>query len=394
MAYDWKEVERKYFMPVFKRLPIALVRGDGVRVWDDDGKSYLDMVAGIAVNVLGHAHPAVVDAIADQSKRLIHVSSLYYSIPQLQLAELLVENSCGDKVFFGNSGTEANEGAIKLARKYGKLHRDGAFEVISMSGSFHGRTLATLAATGQAKFQAPFSPMPAGFKNVAFNDIEAVKQATTAQTCAVLLECIQGESGVHLADKEYLKSLRSWCDEQGLLLIFDEIQTGMGRTGTFLGFENYGVEPDVFTMAKGLGGGVPIGAVVAKESANCFTTSDHGSTFGGNPLACAAGVATVKYILDNGLVDNAREMGKQLLSGLRSLKDNHPIVRETRGLGLMAALDLEEDRAQELVEAALSRGLIVNATGPKTIRLVPPLIVKQQEIEEAVSILDSCLASL
>lgn len=394
MTRNWQEIERKYFMSTFKRLPVVLVRGEGVRVWDEDGRSYLDMVAGIAVNVLGHAHPAVIDAITEQARQLIHVSNLYYSIPQLQLAELLVENSCGDKVFFGNSGAEANEGAIKLARKYGKLHRNGAYEVISVTGSFHGRTLATIAATGQAKFQEPFTPMPAGFKNVPFNDIDAIKQATTVLTCAVLLECVQGESGVHPADAQYLKDLRAWCDEQGLLLILDEIQTGVGRTGKFLAYENYGVEPDVFTLAKGLGGGVPIGAIVAKESAACFAVSDHGSTFGGNPLACAAGVATVKYILENGVIDNAKQMGDLLLSGLRSLQAKHSGVREVRGMGLMAALDLQEEKAQQLVEKALQDGLILNATGPNTIRMAPALIIGRSDIEEAVAIIDQVLGSL
>ncbi|MBI2953289.1 MAG: acetylornithine transaminase [Chloroflexi bacterium] len=394
MTKNWPDIERKYFMSTFKRLPIVLVRGEGVRVWDEEGKSYLDMVAGIAVNVLGHGHPAVVNAVADQAKKLIHVSNYYYSIPQLQLAELLVENSCGDRVFFCNSGAEANEGAIKLARKFGKIHRNGAFEVITVSGSFHGRTLATIAATGQAKFQEPFMPMPAGFKNVPFNDIEAIKRETTPLTCAILIECIQGESGVHPADPQYIKDLRRWCDEQGLLLMLDEIQTGMGRTGKFLAYENYGIEPDVFTMAKGLGGGVPIGALVARESAACFTLSDHGSTFGGNPLACAAGVATVEHILNNGIVDNARIMGELLLSGLRSLQAKRSIVREVRGVGLMVALDLQQDKAHQLVDSALSKGLILAATGPSTIRMVPALIIAKTDIEEAISKLDEVLAML
>lgn len=394
MTKNWQDLEHRYFMSVFKRLPIVLVRGEGARVWDENGRCYLDMMAGIAVNVLGHAHPALISAIEDQAKKLIHVSNLYYTIPQLHLAELLVENSCGDKVFFANSGAEANEGAIKLARKYGRLNRNGAYEIISVMGSFHGRTLATIAATGQTKFQEPFAPMPAGFKNVPFNDFEAIKQATTDITCAILLECIQGESGVHPADRQYLKDVRAWCDDQGLLLILDEIQTGMGRTGKFLCYEHYGIEPDIFTLAKGLGGGVPIGAVIAKESAACFTASDHGSTFGGNPLACAAGVATVNEILNGGLIDNARRMGDLLQSGLRSLQTQHEIIREVRGTGLMAGVDLHEDKAPQLVEKALAEGMILNATGPNTIRMVPALIVGKPEIEEAVSLLNKALASL
>ncbi|MBI4320301.1 MAG: acetylornithine transaminase [Chloroflexi bacterium] len=391
---NWIDLEHRYFMQTFKRLPIILVQGEGTRVWDEDGRCYLDMVAGIAVNVLGHRHPAVIEAIEAQCRKLIHVSNLYYSIPQIELAQLLVENSCGDRVFFANSGAEANEGAIKLARKYGKLHRDGAYEIISAEGSFHGRTLATIAATGQAKFQAPFTPMPEGFKCVAFNDIDAIRNATSPLTCGVLLELVQGESGVHPADGEYVKSVRQWCDDQGLVLILDEIQTGMGRTGAFLAYERFGVEPDIFTMAKGLGGGVPIGAVVAKQDAACFAVSDHGSTFGGNPLACAAGVATVRTIMNAGLVQRAVRLGDRLLEGLVGLKEKHPAVVQARGLGLMAALDTVEEQASKVVDLALSKGLILNATGPSTVRMVPPLIISESDIDEAVGILDEVFSEL
>jgi predicted acetylornithine/succinylornithine family transaminase len=352
------------------------------------------MVAGIAVNVLGHAHPTLVSAIAEQAQKLIHVSNLYYSIPQLNLAERLIENSCGDKVFFANSGAEVNEGAIKLARKYGRINRNGAYEIITVTGSFHGRTLATVAATGQAKFQEPFAPMPAGFKSVPFNDFDAIKQATNDLTCAIMLECIQGESGVHPAERQYLKDVRAWCDDQGLLLVLDEIQTGMGRTGKFLCYEHYGVEPDVFTLAKGLGGGIPIGAIVSKEKATSFTLSDHGSTFGGNPLACAAGVATVSEILDGGLMDNARIMGDLLLASLRTLQSKHSIIQEVRGTGLMVGVDLNEDKAPQLVEKALGEGMILNATGPNTVRMVPPLIVGKAEIEEATTLFDKAVSLL
>ncbi|MBI2862557.1 MAG: aspartate aminotransferase family protein, partial [Chloroflexi bacterium] len=290
----WFDVERQYYMHCFKRLPVVLVRGEGARVWDEDGKVYLDMVAGIAVNILGHAHPALVRAISEQAARLIHTSNLYYTIPQLELAKELVEHSCADQVFYANSGAEANEGAIKLARKWGKLHRGGAYEIICAHNAFHGRTLATVAATGQEKFSAPFTPMPPGFVHVPLNDLAALQAATTDRTCAVMLEVIQGESGVLMANWGYLREVRGWCDRQGLLLILDEIQTGMGRTGRFLAYEHIGIEPDVFTMAKGLAGGVPVGALLAKESAACFEPSDHGSTFGGNPLACAAALATVR----------------------------------------------------------------------------------------------------
>lgn len=391
---NWKELEQQYYMKTFSRMPIVLVRGEGARVWDENGKCYLDMVAGLAVNVLGHSHPAVVEAITRQARQLIHTSNLYYTIPQLQLAKLLVDNTPADRVFFANSGAEANEGAIKLARKYGRQNRDGAYEIISTQGSFHGRTLATIALTGQAKFQKPFEPMPAGFKNVPFDDLEAVKRATDERTCAVMLECIQGESGVHLASREYLQGLRAWCDQNNLLLMIDEIQTGLGRTGRFLACEHYGVEPDIFTLAKGLAGGVPIGAVLAKEKAAVFAPSDHGSTFGGNPLACAAGVATVDYIFDNDLAARAETMGERLLQGLRELQQRFPVVETVRGLGLMAALDLKTESAPQAVQIAIDKGLILNYTGPKTLRLLPPLVVFESEIDEALGTLAEVLGQL
>lgn len=390
----WPELERRYLMSTFKRLPVVLVRGEGVWVWDEDGRRYLDLVAGIAVNVLGHAHPSVIAAITSQCKQLIHVSNLYYSIPQLQLARILVDNSCADKVFFANSGAEANEGAIKLARKYGKLNRGGAYEIISATNSFHGRTLATIAATGQAKFQAPFAPMPDGFKIVPFNDLDALKASTTSNTCAVLLEPIQGESGINIADADYLRGVRDWCNEQGLLLIFDEIQTGMGRTGALWAYQKYGIEPDVFTLAKGLAGGVPIGAVLAKDHAACFGASDHGSTFGGNPLACAAGVATMETILGEELATNAEKAGRLLLDGLESLRLRYSIIERVRGIGLMAAMDVADEHAPRIVDVALSRGLILNATGPGTIRMLPPLIVQKEAVEQALSVLDDTIRSL
>lgn len=391
---NWQEIEKKYYMPVFNRLPIVLVRGEGVRVWDDNGKSYLDMCAGIAVNVLGHCHPAVVEAVCKQARELIHTTNLYYTIPQLELAEQLIENSCADRVFFANSGAEANEGAIKLARKYGHLNRDGAYEVISAENSFHGRTLATIAATGQPKFQKPFLPMPDGFRQVPFNDLAALKAATSAKTAAILLEVIQGESGVHLGDHDYIVGVREWCDEQGLLLMFDEIQTGLGRTGKFLGYEHYGITPDVFTMAKGLAGGVPIGAVLATEKANVFGLSDHGSTFGGNALACAAGVATVKTIFEQHLVEHSAEMGTHLLGKLEALRAKSDLVGEIRGIGLMMAFDLKADVAPALVKAALAKGAIFNNTSSKTIRFIPPLIVSKSEIDEAVGVIADILPSL
>jgi len=391
---NWQELESKYYMKVFSRLPVVLVRGEGVRVWDENGKSYLDLVAGLAVNVLGHVHPKVTDAICKQAKTLIHTTNLYHTVPQLELAELLVENSCADRVFFGNSGAEANEGAIKLARKYGRLNRDGAYEVISTFNSFHGRTLATIAATGQEKFQKPFLPMPDGFKQVPFNDLEAMKAATTEKTAAVLIEIVQGESGVHPADHDYVVGLREWCDKQGLLLMLDEIQTGLGRTGKFLAYELHGIKPDVFTLAKGLAGGVPIGAVLATEKASVFELSDHGSTFGGNPLATAAGVATVKTIFEEGLVQNAADVGAYALEKARALQAKHDVVDEVRGVGLMIAFDLKRDIAPALVQAALKEGVILNNTSAKTIRMIPPLIVTKSDMDEAFATIDRLLPTL
>jgi len=336
-------------MHTFNRQPVVLVRGEGARVWDESGKSYLDMVAGLAVNVLGHCHPAVVEAITAQAKKLIHTTNLYYTTPQLELAELLIENSCADRVFFANSGAEANEGALKLARKWGRLTRGGAYEVITAINSFHGRTLATLAATGQEKFHKPFAPMPDGFLSVPFNDLEAIKAATSPKTCAIMLEVVQGESGVNIADRDYLVGVRKWCDEQGLLLIFDEIQAGLGRTGKWLSFEHYGVEPEVYTLAKGMAGGVPIGAFLAKESAAVLAPGDHGSTFGGGPLACAAGVATVKTIFAENLAARSAELGEYALVKLRELQSRHDVISNVRGLGLMVAFDLKTDSAATIV---------------------------------------------
>lgn len=392
VTQHWQELEKKYYMRTFNRQPVVLVRGEGARVWDEHGRSYLDMVAGLAVNVLGHCHPAVVEAISRQAGQLIHTTNLYYTTPQLELAELLVENSCADRVFFANSGAEANEGAIKLARKWGHLNRNGAYEIITATNSFHGRTLATLAATGQPKYHKPFAPMPNGFTSVEFNDLDALKAATGPKTCAVMLEVVQGESGVHIGDHDYLVGVRRWCDEQGLLLIFDEIQTGLGRTGRFLAFEHHGIEPDVYTLAKGLAGGVPIGAFLAKEACSVLAAGDHGSTFGGGPLACAAGVATVRTIFDQNLAARSAEIGKYCLERLQALQAKHDVIERVRGLGLMVAFDLKTETAPKLVSEALSRGLILNATGPKTIRMVPPLIIGKAEVDEAVATIDGLLA--
>ena len=391
---NWMELENKYYMNVVERVPLTIVRGQGARVWDEAGRKYLDFVGGWAVNSLGHCPPAVTKAISEQAQLLIQASNQFYTIPQIRLAELLVQNSCLDKVFFSSSGAEANEGAIKLARRYGQLYLGGAYEVITTLGSFHGRTLAMVAATGQAKFQKPYPPLPTGFVNVEYNNIDAIKSATTDKTCAVMLEPVQGEGGVNIPDDGYLPAIRAWCDQKGILLILDEIQTGVGRTGTLFAYEQYGVEPDIMTLAKGLASGVPIGAILAKERAAVFAPGEHGSTYGGNPLACAAGYATVKYIIDNDIPGKVKAVGQHLIAGLESLKRKVPFITDVRGRGLLVAVEFSSDIAQPLVMACLERGLLVNRVKPNALRFMPPLIIGNKEVDEALGILDKALASV
>lgn len=391
---NWQELERKYLMNTFKRLPVTLVRGEGARVWDERGKEYLDFVAGWAVNLLGHCHPEIVAAVSEQAHTLMQVSNQFYSVPQIRLAELLVENSCFDKVFFCNSGAEANEGAVKLARRYGKLHLGDAYEVITAMNSFHGRTLAMVAATGQPKFQEPYTPLPDGFVNVEYNSIEAIKRATGEKTCAVMLEAIQGEGGVNVPKEDYLKEVRSWCDERGILLILDEIQTGMGRTGSLFAYQHYGIKPDIMTLAKGLGGGVPIGAFLAKDDVSVFAPGEHGSTFGGNPLACAAGYATLKFILEHDVVENCRHVGNYLKASLEGLRAKCEKIVEVRGRGLLVALEFSSDIADGVVKACLEEGLLLNAVKPSALRFMPPLIIGEKEVNEAMGILERVLAKV
>jgi acetylornithine/N-succinyldiaminopimelate aminotransferase len=391
---DWQEIEKKYYMQVFERVPLTIVKGKGPYVWDDKGKQYLDFVGGWAVTTLGHCHPAVTKALTEQANLLIQASNQFYTVPQLQLAQLLVENSCLDKVFFGNSGAEANEGAVKLARRYGQLKLKGAYEVISTFSSFHGRTLAMVAATGQPKFQQSYPPLPTGFVNVQFNDVEAIKSATTERTCAVMLEPIQGEGGVNLPDEGYLPAIRKWCDQKGILLILDEVQTGIARTGTLFAYEQYGVEPDIMTLAKGLASGVPIGAILAKEKASVFAFGEHGSTFGGNPLACAAGYATVKFVIDNNIAGRVKEVGQYLIGRLEKMKPKFPSITDIRGRGLLVAIEFKDEIAQLLVESCLERGLLVNKLKPNAIRFIPPLIIGKKEVDEALDMLDKALVSV
>lgn len=390
---DWVALEQKYYQGTFKRQPLTLVRGEGTRVWDSNGKVYLDFVAGIAVNVLGHCHPAIVEAVQQQVTQLVHVSNLYYNVRQIELAELLGIQSGGMRSFFSNSGAEANEGAIKLARKYGRLHRNGAYEVISMDRSFHGRTLATTAATGQAFYQASWVPLPDGFKQVPFNDLDAIKTATSEKTVALLIEPVQGEGGIWPATQEFMLGVRQWCDEQNLLLICDEVQAGMGRTGKFFSWEHY-VRPDIVTMAKGLAGGVPIGAMLAAPRADVFAAGDHGTTFGGNPIACAAGVATIKTILEQNLLENATKMGEYWNGKLEGLCAKYAFIDSPRGIGLMRAVNVKHDLAPIIVQKALEHGLLLNNTGTATLRMIPPLVLTSADLDEAATLLDQALAEV
>ena len=381
-------------MHTVDRVPVTLVRGEGARVWDDNGREYLDFVAGWAVNSLGHCPPVVAEAVTEQVRTLIQVSNQFYTVPQIRVAELLVNNSCLDKVFFSNSGAEAGEGAVKLARRYGHHHLNGAYEVISALGSFHGRTLAMVAATGQAKHQKSYAPLPAGFINVEYNNIEAIKAATTEKTCAIMLEPVQGEGGVNLPDDNYLALVREWCNERGMLLILDEIQTGIGRLGTLFAYEQYGIEPDIMTLAKGLGSGAPIGVILAKDSAAVFVPGEHGSTFGGNPLVCAAAYATLKFIIDNDIVGNVRKVGQYLIDSLENLKPKYGFITEVRGRGLLVAIEFNQDIGMELLKACLERGLLVNRVKPNALRFMPPLIIGNAEVDEAIGILDKALSSV
>jgi acetylornithine/N-succinyldiaminopimelate aminotransferase len=390
----WQELEQKLFLRTVNRVPVTLVRGQGALAWDDQGREYLDFVGGWAVNSLGHCPAVVVEALEKQAKTLIQASNQFYTIPQIELAQLLIEHSCLDRVFFCNSGAEANEGATKLARRYGKLRLNGAYEVITTHSSFHGRTLAMTAATGQSKFQEPYIPLPEGFISVEYNNVEAVKQATNKQTCAVILEPVQGEGGVNIPDDDYLKKVQSWCREKEILFIMDEIQTGIGRTGTLFAYEQYGIEPDIMTLAKGLGSGVPIGALLAKENVSLFSPGEHGSTFGGNPLVCAAAYATVKYIIDNDISGQVKRVGNYFMTKLESLKRQFDFITELRGRGLLIALEFDQEIAEKLVLSCVDKGLLVNKVKPNALRFMPPLIITEKEVDRAIGILRDALDEL
>jgi acetylornithine/N-succinyldiaminopimelate aminotransferase len=387
----------RYIMNTYNRYPIMLRKGRGVKVWGSDGREYLDFVSGVAVNILGHCHPRVVVAIQKQAQRLIHVSNYYYIEPQIKLAKLLVTHSFADKVFFCNSGAEANEAAIKLARKYSKEHfGTDRFEIIAAKNSFHGRTLATVTATGQEKFQKGFEPLMPGFSHVPFNDVGALTKAVTGSTCAVLLEPIQGEGGVNIPDQDYLKEVRELCNEHNLLLMFDEVQTGMGRTGKLFAYEHYGIAPDIMTIAKGLGGGVPIGAMLATDGvASAFQPGNHASTFGGNPLVCAAAVATMETILEDGFIlDQCNRMSKCFIERLEELKTKFPgVIREVRGKGLLIGMELKRE-GDPIVRACLGKGMLINCAAGNVLRFIPPLILQRKDIDQLVDVLDGILSKL
>jgi acetylornithine/N-succinyldiaminopimelate aminotransferase len=389
------DVDRDYYMPVFARYSIVLTHGEGPYVYDSEGKKYIDFLAGIAVNVLGHAHPKLVAAVAEQAGKIIHCSNLYYTEGQATLAKSLAIASGLGKVFIGNSGAEANEGAIKLARKYGKAIHPDKVQIITAEQSFHGRTLATLTATAQPKYQHGYEPLPGGFDYVPFNDIAALEAVMSDKTCAVMLEPIQGEGGVNIPDKDYLGKVRALCDKYGALLILDEIQTGIGRTGKMFAYEHFGIKPDIVTLAKGLAGGVPIGAFIASDKvASAFGPGDHGSTFGGNPLACAAANAVLNTIQEEKLLNNAKVMGEYLVAQLNTLKEKYPtLISEVRGKGLIAGAKLTCP-GRDIVNSCMNQGAIINCTAGDVLRFVPPLNITKGHVDEMTAILDKTLAAV
>ena len=402
--YDFTEFDASV-MGTYGRFPIALERGQGCRVWDTEGREYLDFVAGIATCTLGHAHPALVEAVTQQIQTLHHVSNLYYIPQQGELAKWIIDHSCADRVFFCNSGAEANEGAIKLARKY--AHKVLEIEkpvILTAKASFHGRTLATITATGQPKYQKNFDPLVPGFQYIPYNDIEALENAIAdidegnQRVSAIILEPLQGEGGVRPGELEYFLKLRRICDDIGILLILDEVQVGVGRTGKYWGYENLGIEPDVFTSAKGLAGGIPIGALMCKKFCDLFEPGDHASTFGGNPFACAAALAVNKTLEQENLLSNVQQRGEQLRTRLRAIAIQYPdIFVEVRGWGLINGMEINADielTAVDVVKAAMAEGLLLVPAGSKVVRFVPPLIVSADEVDNAAQLLETAVGKL
>lgn len=383
------EESKEYIMNTYKRTPLFVVKGRGNRIYDHEGKEYLDFVSGLAVNNLGHCNPRVTVAFQKQAQRLVHTSNLFYTEPQVKLAKLLVENSFADKVFFCNSGAEANEAAIKLVRKYFKEKGSYRYEIITAYNSFHGRTLATITATGQERFQKGFEPLLPGFFYVPYNDPDAVEKAITEKTAAVMVEPVQGEGGVHVPDDDYLKRLRKICDASGILLVLDEVQTGVGRTGRLFAYQHSGIEPDIMTLAKGLGNGLPIGAMLAKdEIAQAFTPGSHASTFGGTPLVCSAAVEVLKILTEDEIIlENCRRMGRYLWEELSDLKGKYPrTIKDVRGKGLLSGMELHI-KGEEIVQECLKKGVVINCTMERVLRFLPPLDVNQMDIDTLIDAL-------
>ncbi len=394
-SQTWMRLSEQVLAHTYNRFPILPVRGRGTRIWDIEGKEYIDFFSGLAVCNLGHCHPKVVRAIQTQAEKLLHISNLYYIQPQIELASLLCQHSFADKVFFCNSGAEANEAALKLARKYVKEKTgEDRYEVITMERSFHGRTFATLTATGQPKYHKGYAPLMPGFRYVPFNDLQAVREAIGPKTCAVLLEPIQGEGGVNVPSEGYLKGLRELCDERGVLLILDEVQVGMGRTGKLFAYEHEGIEPDLLTLAKSLAGGVPIGALLMKEEVSkSFGPGDHASTFGGNFLATAAGVAALQALLEEGMLENCVRVGAYFMERLKGVKERFPVVKEIRGRGLILGMELDIDGAM-IVKEMMKRGFLINCTMERVLRFLPPLIVTEGEVDQLIEALEEVLGSI
>ena len=385
------EIDKQHFMPVYAgRYPLLVDHGKGIKIYDKDGREYYDFLAGVGVNSLGYGHPVYIKALQEQIEKVIHCSNNYYTEAQAELEKKLAKNSCCDKSFFANSGAEANEGAIKLARKYFRARGEDRYEIITAERSFHGRTLTTVTATGQEKYKKPFKPLPPGFKTVPFNDLVAMEEAITDKTAAIMLEPVQGEGGVYPASREYLEGIRKLCDEHGILLIFDEVQTGIGRTGNLFAYQEYGVEPDILTLAKGLGGGVPIGAFLARaEVADAFEPGDHGTTFGGNPLACRAAVTVLDIILEDGFLAGVKEKGEYFKRELQKLVDKYEDIIETRGLGLMLALEFSNKiSAKDITMELFKKGFLVNAVQEHTLSFLPPLIVEKDDIDKLINAIE------
>jgi len=379
------ELDDRYHMNTYKRIPVLFTEGRGSRIWDSEGKEYLDMLGGIAVNGLGHCHPRVVKAVQDQAEKLMHCSNLYYIGPQALLAQALIENSDMDRIFFANSGTEAVEGAMKLARKWASLNGKGG-KIITMEGSFHGRSIAAITATGQRKYSLGFDPLPTGFSIVPFNDLEALRKEIDDDTCAVMIEPVQGEGGINVADGDYLRSLRELCNENRVLLIFDEIQCGMGRTGHFFAYQGYDVIPDIITIAKSLGAGFPIGALLAREEvARSFKPGDHGTTFGGNPLATTAALASISSILEEHLPERAEKTGHLMTGLIKQRTQNMDIVKEVRGKGLMIGVELN-DGGKDVVDRMFEKGVLANCTAGNVVRFLPPLNISEEDMRHGVDI--------